>query len=338
MSVIEKPIVKEEAERRRDTPQPDLKVAVVVPAYKCANQVLDVINRVGPETTRIYVVDDCCPEGTGQHVELGNVDPRVVVLRHSQNQGVGGAVMTGYRQALADGMDVAVKVDGDGQMDPRFVPILIKPILAGRADYTKGNRFFNLDSSAKMPPVRVFGNAVLSFMSKLSTGYWNIFDPTNGFTAIHTKVLAELPLDKISKRYFFETDMLFRLNTLRAVVVDVPMKAIYGDEISNLRVSHVIPEFLMKHWINFYKRFFYNYILRNFSPFTIQAVLGTLFVFGGTTFGAIEWYRYASANVAATSGIVMMAALPIILGIQMILSYLHWDAQNVPTDPLHHRL
>lgn len=317
---------------------PGVKVAVVIPAYKVVRHILDVIARVGPEVSRIYVVDDGCPENSGDYVENNCSDPRVVVIKNAANQGVGGAMITGYRRVIEDGMTIAVKVDGDGQMDPAFVPYLLKPIIAGRADYTKGNRFFNLHSLGPMPPLRIFGNALLSFMAKMSTGYWNIFDPTNGYTAIHGKVLAELPLDKINKRYFFETDMLFRLNTLRAVVVDVPMKATYGDEVSNLRVSHVIPEFMWLHFINFCKRFFYNYLLRNFSAFTIQAVLGTLFVVAGTSFGTVMWYRYASRNVPAPTGIVMFAALPIILGIQMILSFLHWDAQNVPTDPLQHRL
>jgi glycosyltransferase involved in cell wall biosynthesis len=317
---------------------PETKLAVIIPAYKVSRHILDVIAKIGPQTKRIYVIDDACPEHSGDIVEANCRDPRVMVIRHETNQGVGGAMITGYRQALAEDMTVAVKVDGDGQMDPAFVPYLIKPILSGRADYTKGNRFFNLESLGPMPPVRIFGNALLSFMAKLSTGYWNIFDPTNGYTAIHVKVLSQLPLGKIAKRYFFETDMLFRLNTVRAVVVDVPMDSRYGDEVSNLQVSHVIPEFMYMHAVNFCKRFFYNYLLRNFSAFTIQAVVGTLFVIGGSSFGAVMWFRFASRNVPATSGIVMFAALPIILGIQMVLSFLHWDAQNVPTDPLQHRL
>ena len=140
-------------------------------------------------------------------------------------------------------MSVVVKVDGDGQMDPRLIPSFVYPILRGEADYTKGNRFFDLESVRTMPRFRLLGNAILSFMTKLSSGYWNLFDPTNGFTAIHTDVARHLPFDKISRRYFFETDILFRLNTLRAVVVDVPMEAKYGDEVSNLKISKIVLEF-----------------------------------------------------------------------------------------------
>lgn len=313
-------------------------VAVVIPAYKVSRYVLDVICRIGPEVSKIYVVDDACPEESGRHVERECNDPRVTVVFNTVNSGVGGAMIAGYKRAIADGVDIVVKVDGDGQMDPRFIPLLIRPILKGRADYAKGNRFFTLESVQPMPPVRIMGNAVLSFMAKLSTGYWNIFDPTNGYTAIQGKVLAELPLDKISRRYFFETDMLFRLNTLQAVVVDVPMKAVYGDEPSNLRVSQVIPEFIVNHCLNFAKRFFYNYLLRNFSVFSIELMLGTVVLLAGITFGAVMWYSFASRGVPATSGIVMIAALPCILGTQFVLSFLNWDAQNVPKDPLHHRL
>src|SRR5690606_23713788 len=129
-----------------------------------------------------------------------------------------------------DGADVVVKMDGDGQMDPVYLDNLIAPILAGQADYTKGNRFFDLETLRSMPTIRIFGNAILSFMNKLSTGYWDIFDPTNGYTAIHRSLISVIPWNKVSDRYFFESDLLFRLNTFRAVVKDVPMVAQYGDE------------------------------------------------------------------------------------------------------------
>ncbi|MFN8655945.1 MAG: glycosyltransferase family 2 protein [Candidatus Obscuribacterales bacterium] len=314
------------------------KLAVVIPCYRVRNYVLDVIQRVEPDIWRIYVVDDKCPEQTGAFVKETCVDDRVVVIFNEVNQGVGGAVIAGYQAAVDDGADVVIKIDGDGQMDPAFVPVLIRPILEGRADYTKGNRFFRLDSLKAMPFVRVFGNAVLSFMAKLSSGYWPVFDPTNGYTAIHAKVLAELPLDKIARRYFFETDMLFRLNTLSCVVVDVPMKAIYGEAPSNLVVRQVIPEFLMRHTVNFVKRLFYNYFLRNFSIFSVELLLGSAMVLWGMCFGGYMWYWYAAHKMFAPSGVIMFAVLPLILGVQLVLSFFNWDARNVPTAPLHLRL
>ena len=185
------------------------KIAVVIPTYRARNHILDVINEIGPEVARIYVVDDCCPDGSGDFVTTNCKDNRVSVITHAENQGVGGAVMTGYNAAIEDGMDVLVKIDSDGQMDPTLIMDFVIPIVNGETDYTKGNRFFDLEKVRAMPTARLFGNAVLSLMCKLSSGYWNLFDPTNGYTAIHADVARHLPFNKISRRYFFETDMLF---------------------------------------------------------------------------------------------------------------------------------
>ncbi|MDP7572011.1 MAG: glycosyltransferase family 2 protein, partial [Myxococcota bacterium] len=181
------------------------RIAAVVPCFAVRDQVLGVLEAIGPEVDRIYVVDDACPQKTGLFVEENCRDPRVTVLRHEGNRGVGAAVLTGYRQALADGAEVLVKIDGDGQMNPALVTRFVRPILAGDADYTKGNRFFNIEDVRQMPWLRFAGNAVLSFISKLASGYWDVFDPNNGFTAIHARVAALLPFDKISEGYFFES-------------------------------------------------------------------------------------------------------------------------------------
>src|SRR5215213_9976587 len=194
-------------------------IAVVVPCFKVRDRVLAVLERIPPHVDTIHVVDDACPEETGAFVQAHCADSRVRVLTHRENRGVGGAMVTGYRDALAAGASVVVKIDGDGQMDPAALDRFVSPILGGRADYTKGNRFFDIELLKEMPRRRVFGNAVLSIVNKLCSGYWNIADPTNGYTAIHASVLALLPLDKLDRRFFFESDMLFRLNVMRAVVM-----------------------------------------------------------------------------------------------------------------------
>ncbi|WP_426619702.1 glycosyltransferase family 2 protein [Pseudomonas rustica] len=309
-------------------------VAVVIPSYKVTKHILSVIKAIGPEVSNIYVIDDCCPDGTGDFVKNNCDDERVRILRHTDNQGVGGAVMTGYKAAIHDDVDIIIKVDGDGQMDPSLIPSLISPIIEGRADYTKGNRFFDLEEIREMPNVRLFGNAALSFMTKLSSGYWNLFDPTNGFTAIHSNVAQSLPLHKISRRYFFETDMLFRLNTLRAVVVDVPMSAKYGDEISNLKISRIIGEFSLKHTRNFFKRIFYNYYLRDMSLASIELPLGIFSLIFGATFGTYQWINSANTGLPSSAGTVMLSALPIIIGLQLTLAFLGYDINSVPNNPL----
>ena len=310
------------------------RIAVVIPSYKVRAHVLDVIARMPPKVQRIYVVDDQCPQQSGQFVQEQCRDPRVRVLFHDENQGVGGAVSTGYRAALEEGMDIVVKVDGDGQMDPALIPHFTRPIERGKADYTKGNRFYRPESLKGMPPIRLFGNAALSFINKLSTGYWPIMDPTNGYTAIHTAVLRELPIHKLERRYFFETDMLYHLNTIRAVVHDVPMDAVYADEESSLKVSKVLPEFMLKHINRFFKRYVYLYLLRDFNLGSLYSLLGVVLCVLGVLFGGWHWLRSLSTGAPATSGTVMLAALPLMIGIQFIIAFLHHDVEHVPTEPL----
>lgn len=314
------------------------RIGVVIPSYRVCKHILQVIESIGPEVSRIYVIDDCCPDKSGNFVEANCSDQRVKVVRHGHNQGVGGAVLTGYRAAIADDMEIIVKVDGDGQMDPTLIPDFIAPILLGEADYTKGNRFFDLDNIHAMPKMRLFGNACLSFLTKISSGYWDLFDPTNGYTAIHRDVAKHLPFSRLSRRYFFETDMLFRLNILRAVVVDIPMHAKYENEVSNLKISKIIGEFLTKNMRNFLKRIFYNYYLRDMSLASIELPVGFIMLLFGLIYGTSRWIASAQTGVTASSGTVMLAAMPILLGVQLILSFIGYDVSAMPHRPVHSKL
>ena len=310
------------------------RIAVVVPCFRVRRHVLQVIGRIGIDVERIYAVDDFCPEQSGALIEQQCTDPRVKVLRHAENQGVGGAVVTGYRAALADGADIVVKVDGDGQMDPAFIARLTEPIVGGVADYAKGNRFYDLEHVRAMPRLRLFGNAVLSLINKMVSGYWNVMDPTNGFTAIHRSALASLPLAKLDRGYFFESDMLFRLATVRAVVRDVSMPSHYGDEASSLRVGRVAAVFPFKYLRAFVKRIFYAYFLRDFNAGTLQLCLGILVGGAGALFGIASWIHSSVTGVPATAGTVMLAALPVLAGIQFLIGALHYDIEAVPDVPL----
>ena len=313
-------------------------ISVVIPCYKVRNHILSVLSNIGPEVNRIYVIDDCCPELSGDFVRQNYNDSRIFIISSKENQGVGGAVMAGYCAAIADGADIIVKVDGDGQINPKLIPRLVAPILRGQADYTKGNRFYDLNHLSRMPAIRLIGNALLSFMTKLSTGYWNIFDPTNGFTAIHAKVAGYLPMDKISSRYFFESDMLFRLNSIRAVVVDIPMDAVYGEEQSSLKISRVIPEFLLKHAQNLIKRIVYNYFLRDMTLASVELVTGCGLLLFGFVFGGIHWIGGMQNKIPTPSGTIMLAALPVLIGLQFVLAFLGYDISNVPKRVIHSEL
>lgn len=315
------------------------RLAVVIPCYRVTRHIAEVLKAIGPEVWRIYCIDDACPEKSCRVIDKAALgDSRIRCLVHPRNTGVGGAVVTGYRQAIADGADVIVKLDGDGQMDPARIPELIGPILRGEADYAKGNRFFDLEGLRAMPLLRLVGNAGLSFLAKLSTGYWTLFDPTNGYTAIHASVARHLPLDKLSRRYFFESDILFRLNALRAVVAEVPMEACYGDETSSLSVMKTLVQFPFYHARNLGKRILYNYFLRGFSMASLNLLIGLTLLILGFIFGVFQWISAVEAQVFASSGTVMLAALPIILGCQLLLSFISFDMANIPQVAIHPRL
>lgn len=309
-------------------------IAVVVPCYRSRHKVLNVLAAMPAEVDIVFAVDDACPEHTGLFIEERCKDPRVRVIKKEANEGVGGAVLTGYRAAIDAGATVIVKCDSDGQMDPSLIPDLIRPVTEGRADYTKGNRFYFPEDVVAMPRARLLGNAALSFLTKLSTGYWSVFDPTNGFTAISVVALETVPFHKVAKRYFFETDMLFRLGLSKAVVIDIPMKAVYADETSSLRISKVLFEFMGKHMIIAGKRVYYTYFLREFSIATLFLVFGVLFFSFGSLFGAAKWFESMATGTAATSGTVMLSGVPLILGFQMLMAFLSHDYAIVPRVPV----
>ena len=310
-------------------------VAVVIPCYKVTAHIVQTLGEIGPEVSYIYIVDDACPDGSGKLVEREVKDPRVKVIFHAENQGVGGATVSGYRAALASDAQIVVKLDGDGQMDPALIKDLIAPIVTGRADYTKGDRFDSLTGLSKMPGIRLFGNAGLTLLTKISTGYWNITDPTNGYTAIHRDALQAMPLAMLSKRFFFESDILFRLSIYRAVVWDVPMIARYGNEKSNLSIVKTLWEFPWKHFKNFHKRLFYNYYLRDISAASIELPLGMLLWWFGVFSGLGALNSSLPNGIAASTGTVMIAVVPLILGFQLLLAFVSHDVSSVPTRPKH---
>lgn len=314
-----------------------LDIYVVIPCYKVSKQIVSVIEDVLEQSTicNIIVVDDACPEKTGELVkEHFNNHSSVTVLTHEKNQGVGGAMCTGYQYAFKNGANIVVKMDGDGQMNPEHISSLISPIVKGTCDYTKGNRFYYPRHLKNMPKVRVFGNSALSLVSKFSSGYWTIMDPTNGYTALHRSAYAQLDHNALSKGYFFESDMLYQLGNAQAVVRDIALPAIYDEEESNLSITRVLIKFPGRYFKRFIKRIILRYFIREFNFASLEILFGGVLLTSGLVFGFYKWVGNYFAGTSTPAGTVMIVGILIILGFQLLLSALNYDVNHEPSIPL----
>ncbi len=309
----------------------NLKIAVVIPTYKAQNHIELVIKGIPDLVDHILIVDDKCPQQSGKTAQkLSEKDNRITIIFHEQNLGVGGAVITGYTKALELDADIIVKMDSDNQMDPSYISDLIKPIAEGKAGYSKGNRFVNFKALRSMPTLRLLGNSALSFMVKACSGYWNIMDPTNGYTAISRKALEKLNLEKISKRYFFESDMLINLNIQNTVLQDVPVLTTYGDEKSSLSIKNSLfkfPFLLLKGLI---KRFILKYLIYDFNMASVYTLTGMPLILWGLIFGICKWIENTINQTATPTGTIMLSVLPLILGTQFIIAAINIDINSTP--------
>jgi dolichol-phosphate mannosyltransferase len=308
------------------------KIALVIPAYRVENEIKDVLSALPGYIQYIIVIDDCSPDRSGEIISMcAELDNRIHLIRHKQNQGVGGAMITGFKKALDFEAEFIVKVDGDGQMNPDYLPALLTPLIEGKADYVKGNRFHDFIALQQMPFVRRFGNIFLSFLVKAATGYWNIFDPTNGYFAINANILRRIPFEKIASTYYFETSMLSELYLLGAYVLDVPIPARYGNEKSNLNIYKVLLEFPPRLIKTLTKRVILKYFLYDFSIVSLYLLAGVpLFLFG-VIFGTIQWIKYTTLDIPAPTGTIILPMMCVLLGIQFIMSALQADIQSVPS-------
>lgn len=310
-------------------------IAAVIPAYNVEREIETTLASLPKFIYRLIVVDDASTDRTVEIVKrLAANDPRIVFLQHDINQGVGGAVVTGFRRALEMKAQIVVKIDGDGQMRTDDLPALLTPLIRGEVDYSKGNRFRDFKALQQMPAIRRVGNMALSFFTKAAAGYWNCFDPTNGFVAIRANVLGQLPLEKIDRTYFFETSMLSQLYLLGAVIRDVPTPARYGTETSNLSIKRILHEFPRRLLACFCRRI----ILKNFIyDFTMESVFllsGLPLLLTGIIYGGYKWIIYARLGISAPTGTVVISALLIMLGFQILLAAIGIDLQAVPKDPI----
>jgi dolichol-phosphate mannosyltransferase len=308
---------------------PSDSIVVVIPAYRVAPYISDVIARIPASVRAIVVVDDASPDEL-QAVLAKEHDRRLVVVRHDQNRGVGGAMKTGFRKALELGADIIVKVDGDGQMDPVLIHQFVEPIVSGDADFTKGNRFDDLSVIRKMPFVRRVGNLALSFLVKLASGYWRLFDPCNGYIAVRATVLRRVNLDRLSDRYFLEISLLCEAYFARAVLVDVPMQPVYAGETSSLSPVGSAGSFaprLVQRWLY---RMFMSYFMRDFNVVSILLVSGLPMMAFGAVWSTYWWVHQYRLGIPATTGTVMVGILPIVLGFQLLLQAIVLDVGNEP--------
>ena len=307
------------------------RVAIIVPAYNAETSINEVINALPLWVDYIIVVNDKSKDNTSQIVQK-NSSNRVILLNNSENLGVGGAMKRGYKEALSQNADIIIKMDSDGQMDPAYLPQLLAPIVSGNANYTKGNRFLHTTELKQMPLIRRLGNLGLSFMTKVATGYWNIFDPTNGYTAIDRYTLSQLDFGKVSDRYFFETSLLMELYNQRAVIKDVPIPARYQGEKSSLSTFKSLFEFSSKLWKGIFQRIGRQYFTSDFSAVSLFIFFGLLLFSFGLIWGIWHWVISIQTQVAATTGTVMLAVVPFIVGFQFLIQALVLDIDNVPKE------
>ena len=304
-------------------------ICVVIPAFNEESFISKVVRSVPDYVDRIIVVDDASRDSTVLCAR-DTRDSRLEIIESAINQGVGGAVLAGYRRGLELKHDILVKVDGDGQMSLDRLPDLLDAVIDEGYHYSKGNRFLESATLKQMPKIRLVGNALLTFLTKLASGYWHVFDPQNGFTAISARCLEKINLDRIHKRYFFENDMLVQLSIHNFRVKDVPIPTIYGDEESGVRIPSVLCVFPWLLLRRFLHRVHQKYILRDFSPIALFLGLGSLLMGWGIGFGIYLWIKSMFTNVQTSTGTVMLAVLPLILGFQLLLQALVLDIQETP--------
>lgn len=306
-------------------------VSVIIPCYNVARHIEDVINNLPGEVNYIITVNDKSPdEAESIILRLQKENKKIIYLKHDVNQGVGGAMLTGFKKSLELNCDITIKMDGDNQMDPAYIPALLKPLIDNSADFTKGNRFRDLNALKSMPIGRRIGNLGLSFLIKGASGYWNIFDPTNGYFAIKNDVLQSFDFKKIHKRYFFESSMLIELYHVGAVVQDVPMKARYGDEVSGLSKTKTLFEFPPKLIWAFFRRIVLKYFLYEFNIASLYVLFGLPLFILGSVYGIVNFIKYASENIPAPTGTVVIPTLLITLGFQLLLAAANYDINNYP--------
>ena len=303
------------------------RVGVVVPAYDEEALIAATLGGIPPLVDRIFVVDDGSTDRTSQRaLELG--DPRVEVLSHERRSGVGAATITGYRTAMADGLDVVVVMNGDNQMEPEDLPTLVEPVVRGELDYSKANRLSTGLAWQLIPKTRFFGNAILSLLTKVASGYWHVADSQSGYTAISREMLEQLDLDHVYTNYGFPNDMLVHLNVWNARVRDFSARPVYGvGERSGIKIRRVVPRISWLLFKGFLWRLREKYVIRDFHPLVFFYALGFLMTVAGLALGIAETALRIAGN-AVTAGSIVLVALLLIAGSQFTLFAMWFDMES----------
>jgi glycosyltransferase involved in cell wall biosynthesis len=302
-------------------------VGVVVPAYDEEELIGATLEGIPPLVDRIFVVNDGSSDHTAEVAQAAG-DGRVEVISHERRSGVGAATVTGYRRAIADGMDVVVVMNGDNQMDPEDLPKLVAPVARGELDYAKANRLATGQAWQLIPKTRFFGNAILSMLTKVASGYWHVADSQSGYTAVSREMLELLDLDHIYTNYGFPNDMLVHLNVWNARVRDFPSRPIYGvGERSNMRYRHVVPRIAWLLVRSFFWRLWEKYVKRDFHPLVFFYVMGFIATVAGVLLGlVVVGYRIAGYSIPIAT--VVLVALLVISGLQFTLFAMWFDMES----------
>ena len=302
-------------------------VAVVVPAHDEEALIAETIAGIPAFVDRIYVVDDASRDATAERAR-GTGDARVAVLAHEKNRGVGAAIVTGYKEAVADGADVVAVMAGDNQMDPADLAALVAPVARGELDYTKANRLFTGKAWDLMPHTRYLGNAVLSLLTKIASGYWHVADSQSGYTAISKEMVNDLDLDRVYTGYGFPNDLLVHLNVWNARVRDFPSRPVYGiGERSGIRYHRVVPRISWLLVKGFFWRLKEKYVIRDFHPLVFFYAFGFIGIVTGLVLGLVE-LGFRLAGNAVSVGTVVLIALLLVSGVQFTLFAMWFDMES----------
>lgn len=306
-------------------------IGVIIPYYNAAKHIENVVNKLPSFISKVIIVDDCGKEPIPETlVAQSKTSDRIVLVKNKKNLGVGGATKHGFLKAIELKLDYAIKVDADDQMDSSYIPDLLKPLIENKAEYAKGNRFKDFKALKQMPFVRKIGNLGLSFLTKVASGYWNNFDPTNGFFAIKVDVLKQLDFTNIHRDYYFESSLIAELYFQDARIKDVPMPANYGDEKSSMKVWQIPFIFIPKLTKTFIKRIFKSYFIYDFNIASVYLLFGFPMFLFGMIYGIYNWVHYATLGEFTPTGTIMLITVSLILGFQLLLQAIQYDILKAP--------